>query len=822
MTTALRQLIRQTRQRPAFAVVTVLVLGLGIGAATLVFSVVDAVVLRPLPYKDAGRLVTLWDTNGEKGLTHDPISPVNFMDYRALPVFEDAAAWWRPGINLEDPGQDPLRVNTIEVSGNLLRLLGVSPQIGPGFPDDPTLHSPDHTALISDRLWRSRYDADPSIIGRSLSFNGVPYRVVGVMAAGFHYPDDVDVWQRLQWDLTQHSRAAHFMEAVARLAPGTTFDEAQAATQVLGTRLATDFRGTNQGWNARLIPLIDEQLGYYRPALMVLLGAVGLLLVIGVLNVASLLLTKALGREREVAVRIALGASTRQIVAQLMWESLVLSLAGALVGIAAAAAAMPLLTALLPVEIPRVAEAGLNGRALAVSLGVAVATTLVFGLVPSLLLARRGEVGGGLKSGERGSSRGARRVYGVLVGAEVALACALLVGAALLVRTVGQMTTTPTGVDATDVLTTSVQLTRRAIGTPQDAAPAVAWRQTADVHAQLLDAIRQQPGVASAGASNFLPLSVGWREPFRLDGQPAPARIEDLPQAQLHSVSDGYFETMGAELREGRGFTAFDTADAPGVAIVNESFARRYLPGGALGRTVRDFATGIGPLGVNLKADRSRRHDGFPSEIVGVVADVKNSPLGQDTEPAIYLPTRQFPFSEVFLVVRATDLATAQSAVRAALRTSVPTVPMGPARSWGDRIAATTAEARLLMAVLTGFATLAGLLAALGIYGLFSWVVALRTRELAIRLTLGATPASVGASVLRQSGGLVAGGLAAGLVLVKLSDAALTRVLYGVRSSDPQATMVAAGLLLAAALGACLPAARRAMRIDPAVGLRME
>ena len=290
MASALLLALRQFRQRPTFALVTVLVLGLATGAAATVFSVVDAVVLRPLPYTQPERLVTLWDTNAEKGLAHDPISPVNFMDYRALPVFAGAAAWWRPGVNLVDPGQDPVRVNTIEVSGNLFELLGVSPQTGAGFPAGGPLHSNELVAVISDRLWRTRYNASPDVLGKPLPFNDTPYVIVGVMPAGFHYPDDVDVWQRLRWDLTQHSRAAHFMEAVARLAPGVSMAEAQAAIEALGTRLQQEFAGTNRGWNARLVPLIDEQLGYYRPALMVLLGAVGLLLVIGVLNVASLLL----------------------------------------------------------------------------------------------------------------------------------------------------------------------------------------------------------------------------------------------------------------------------------------------------------------------------------------------------------------------------------------------------------------------------------------------------------------------------------------------------------------------------------------------------
>ena len=250
---AIRLAVRQFRQHPTFALVTVLVLGLGTGAATTVFTVVDAVVLRPLPYAAPDRLVTLWDTNIEKGLAHDPISPVNFMDYRALPVFTDAAAWWRPGVNLIDPGLDPVRVNTIEVSGNLFEVLGVGPQVGAGFPaKGPFFAQNELIAVISDRLWRTRYSADPSIIGRPLSLNDTPYIVVGVMPPKFHYPDDVDVWQRLRWDLTQHSRAAHFMEAVARLSDGTTFEQAQSAVDALGIRLQGEFAQTNKagprGW----------------------------------------------------------------------------------------------------------------------------------------------------------------------------------------------------------------------------------------------------------------------------------------------------------------------------------------------------------------------------------------------------------------------------------------------------------------------------------------------------------------------------------------------------------------------------------------------
>jgi predicted permease len=822
---AIRLALRQFRQQPTFALVTVLVLGLGTGAATVVFTIVDSVVLRPLPYRAPDRLVTIWDTNTAQALSHDPISPVNFMDQRALPVFHDAAAWWRPGVNLVDPGMDPVRVNTIEVSGNLFEVLGVGPQVGAGFPQGgPLFVNNELVAVISDRLWRTRYSADPSIVGRQLSFNATPYTIVGVMPPKFHYPDDVDVWWRLRWDLTRHSRQAHFMEAVARLSDGTTIEQAQSAIDALWTRIETEFANTRNsagtGWGSRLVPLLDDELGYYRPALMVLFGAVGLLLLIGVLNVASLLLTRALSRDREIAVRIAMGASPRQLITQLMAESFVLSAAGALVGLLAAAAALPVIVGLTPVQIPRLEEAALDPRAFGLCLAVVAATTAFFGLVPALLVLR-GHVTTDLKSGERGSSRGARRVYSVLVTSEVALACALLVSSALLVSTVRRMTETPTGVDADEVLTTTIQLSPA--NTKGAAAYRAEWSRIGDVHARILEQIRQQPGVLSAGASNFLPLEIGWRSPFVVDGQPVPADRNDLPQAQLHSASEGYFEAMGARLSAGRAFSAFDGPDGAGVVIVNDSFARRYLSDGpAVGRVIRLWATNIGPLGSNLMAPAEETHDGMRFEVVGVVEDVRNVPLGQTVEPAIYFSTRQFPFSEVFVAVRAATTGAALSAVRNGLRAAAPEVPMSIARTWGDRFGGRTAEPRLLMSILIFFGALAALLAALGVYGLFSWSVTQRTRELAIRLTLGARPTGVAASVVRESVVLVVLGLVAGITVVQLAEAILRRVLFEVQPGDVGAIASASALLLAAALAASLPPALRAMRVDPVEGLRAE
>ncbi len=813
---AFRMALRQFRLQPAFAFITVLVLGLGTGAAAVVYTVVDSVVLRALPYQQPDRLVKLWDTNLQRGLDHDPVSPVTFMDYRALPAFKEAAAWWRPDVNLTDPGLDPVRVRTIETSANLFHLLGVSPQLGPGFPREDTLHNPSELqAVISDRLWRTRYDADKSLIGRPLSLNGTPYTIVGVMAPGFRFPDDVDVWQRLRWNLSQHSRSAHFMEGVARLADGVTLERAQAEARALAVRLGTEFEASNEGWAFAVVPLLDDQLGYYKPALLVLFGATGLLLVIGCLNVASLLLTRALSREREMAVRSALGAAPRQIVAQLLTESLILAVAGALAGLVVALVALPLIVAFTPVVVPRLAEAAVSGRVLLLALGLVVGMTTLFGLVPALVLLRR-QIGKDLRTGDRGSSRGAQRLYQGLVVAEVALACALLVSSVLLVRTVHHMVQLPLGVEGASVVVTSIQL-------PSGRSRA-AWSGVAVLHSQILERLREQPGVVSAGSSNRLPIEHGWRGPLvRPEGRTA--NPDDAPQAQHISVSEGYFETMGARLVDGRLFSEQDAADGEAVVILNETAARRYFGSeSAIGRELRSWSQQIGPLGRNLTwRDGADGHRVQPAlRVVGVVADIQNVALGLPVEPAAYFPTRQFPFSAVTLAIGARDTGTAVAALRRVLQQLSPQTPIGVVETWSERLAARTAEPRLLMSTLSAFGLLAAFLSALGVYGLFSWSVALRRRELAIRLTLGARPLSVASSVMRQSGALAVVGLLAGLAMIQGVRRALASVLFGVEASDPVSTAVAGGLLLAAALVASIPPARRAMRVDPVDGLRSE
>ncbi len=803
----LRYALRSLLRAPSFTVAAVVALGLGIGSATAVFSMLEAVILRPLPYREPERLVTLWETNLGKGLDHEQMSPVNFVDYRGLTrTFSDAAGWWRTEFVLDgDGGRDPIRVNGIEATTNFLDVLGVKPFVGPGFTGDSILRATSPQLLISHRLWLTRFGGNRSAIGSPLRMNGTTFTVVGVMPPGFTYPGKIDLWQGLTWPLTRHNRGAHFWEGVARLAPGVTPERADRDLAVLSVRLGESFTATNRGWTARVIPLDREIAGAFRPALFALLGASGLLLLIACINVANLLLARNATRQREVALRSALGANRSRVARLFLTESALLAIAGTLLGFAIAYVGVRGLLAWSPVEIPRAEDIGVNRWVLLFSTLITAATALGFGLAPTAASAKTNLVDA-LRDGARGTASGSRRTRGALVVAEVALAVTLLAGAGLMVRSVSSLLDEDIGADPLGVATGQVQL-------PYSYQE---WSRVDLFYDRLLDALRSRPEIASAGRSYYLPLDPAYRLPFTVVGA-APSAPGTAPTAQMHSVDDGYFGVLRATIVRGRSFTRADKADAVPVVIVNEAFAAQQFPAGdAIGKRIVSTVRYIGPLGARIV-------QGDEHEIVGIVRDIRNTSLREATEPALYFSARQFPYRTVHVVMRGRG---AQSQLASVLREEVrrldPGLAIGAVKPLERILASTIDPPRLIRMLLAVFAALALTLAAVGIYGILTFTVAERRREMSVRIALGADPRGVLLMVMREGLVLALIGFAIGIVGSGIAGRSISAFLYQVTAWDPVTIGGVLAVLLVVAGVACLAPGWRASREDPARALRAD
>ncbi|MEE8587618.1 MAG: ABC transporter permease [Acidobacteriota bacterium] len=806
----LRFAARQLKNNPAFTAVAVLALALGIGSNTLIFSVVDAVLLRPLDFPQPQRLVTLWEVNTERGLDRQQLSPVNYSDYRQMQqVFEDLAGWWYPDINLSDESGEPIRVKTIAVTDNFFSVLRVQPILGRSFEAGEDRRGQPLIAVIGHALWRSRYGGDENILDRTVRLDSREYSVIGVAPPGFDFPNQTQVWQPLGWDPTQHSRGAHFFEVVGRLQPGLEIDQAQAELSALTERWQTEFPNTNKGWTTRAVLLHDELVGQVRPALLLLLGAVGLVLLIACANVANLLLARTSARQREVAVRTAMGAGRWRIARQFLTESTVLSGLGGLLGLGLAFAGLRLAVAFNPIQVPRLETAALDWRVLAFTFLAALLTGLLFGTAPAVQMTRRDLVQS-INEGGRGSSDGrhGERLRNLLVVAEVALALMLLVAAGLLGRSFLQLMQEDPGFQTRQLVTANINLPRSGY---QD------WAQVGSFFTRLLDETGAQPQVRSVGATGFLPFEAGWRIPFSVEGR-TDGRSEDRPQAQYVTVTPGYFRSMGIPLLQGRLFEGQDDETRPGVVVINQAMARRHWPQGddPIHDVFISATTGIGPLGRCLIQDRR-------FEIVGVVGNVKNNSLQTDAEPAVYFVHKQFPYRSMNLVLEGEGSPAAlASLIRQQVRRLDADLPISDIRTLEQIVSQTVAQPRFLTLLLTGFSALAMLMSALGIYGVLSYSVSRRSHEIGIRMALGARRGDVVSMVVRQGMWLAVGGVALGAVGALLLSSGLSSMLFGVQPTDPLTYLGVSLLVLAVGLLACYLPARRASSVDPLVALRRE
>jgi predicted permease len=806
LTNDLRFAFRTLRRAPSFTIAAILALGLGTGSAAGVYSLLRGVVLRPLPYKNPEQLVMLWETNHAKALDHEPISPVNFGDYRALTnVFSDAAAWWRPQINLTDDAGQPVRVNAIETTENLFTVLGVRPEIGRDFVVHPKLYGREHEAIISHRLWESRFARDPNVVGKVVHLNGFNYTVVGVMPSGFSYPGDTELWQQLQWDLSQHTRFAHFMESVARVKPGVSVDRIQRELAAVTTRLGTENKASNGDWGARVVTLDREVVGLFRPALFALLGASGLLLLIACINVANLLLARAVARRREVALRAAIGASRPRLIRLFLTESLVLAVISAALGLIIAVASVKGLLAWTPIRIPRAEGVGVDFSVLVFSTVVAAVTAIAFGLVPAVFMSRA-ELQDALKDGAKGAGTRGRRLRSSLVVAEIALAVILLSGAGLLIRSVDKLLNVDAGLDPTSSVTIDLQLPDAAY---RD------WQRVDQFYTSLAHALRPNPEIVGVGAANFLPLETGWRIGYQVTDHMVAA--DAAPQAQFHIADEGYFSTLRVPLIGGRAFTAQDNAQSVPVVVINETMARQMWPNqNAVGKHITTSIGGIGPLSRKLVK-------GDVYEVIGVAKDIKNSSLRSAAEPAVYFAEHQFPSIKMHLVVRGRgDPARLASLVRQEVQHIDPAVALGDIKPMDRVLAESVDPPRFVMLLMIVFAGLALTLAAVGIYGILTFAVSHRRREIGIRLALGAQPSAMLRMIVREGVGLALLGCGIGAIGAFVAGRSLSGFLYGTEPWDPVTLGGVMAVVIVVATVACLVPGRRAAAEDPASALRIE
>jgi putative ABC transport system permease protein len=797
----LRYGARMLLKKPGFTLIAVSTLALAIGASTAIFSIVNAVLLRPLPFKDTDRLVAMWESNPQN--KQNEVSAANFIDWRNRnQVFEQVAALSYANVSLTG-GDEPERLQGVTVTPSFFHALGAQARWGRTFLPEEEGPGAAPVVVLSHSVWQRRFAADPTLIGKTVTLNGIGRTVVGIMPPDFQLEFPInrqaDLWlPRVFTPQLAANRQAHFLYVFARLKPGVAIAQGQAEMGSIARRLAEQYPNTNTGASVTLVPLQEQIVGKVRRSLLVLLGAVGFVLLIACANIANLLLGRAAARQRETAIRAALGATRRRVVRQLLTESALLAVLGGALGLLLAVWGIDLLATVGHATLPRLNEIGIDGQVLGFTLLVSLLTGVVFGLAPALQ-ATAANLNESLKEGGRSSAAGFRqRLRSLLVVAEVALALVLLVGAGLLMRSFWRLLQVNPGFQPDHVLAMDVAL---------PSAKYAQGNQQAAFFQQALQRIESLPGIISAGAVVNLPLSGNNSTTgVTADDRPTPAP-PDVPQIDYRLISANYFRTLNIPLRAGRQFTERDAQGSPVVVIINETMARRFWPD-------------EDSVGKRLTI---RGNPPVSCEVVGVVGDVKHYRLDAETKAEIYVSYLQIPNPFMHIVVRtAADPLSVAAAARREIAVVDKDQPVHNVRTMERLYAESISQPRFNMLLLGVFAAVALVLAAIGIYGVISYAVTQRTREIGVRMAMGAQSRDVLKLVVGEGMILVLAGVAIGLAGAFVVTRVMSNLLFGVSAADP-ITFAAIPLLIACvALLACWIPARRATKVDPMIALRCE
>jgi putative ABC transport system permease protein len=801
----LRQAVRVLVKNPGFALVAMLTLALGIGANTAIFSVVDAVLLRPLPYPDPGRLVVVWEANPEKQAPRMYAAPPNLRDWRERSrSFDRLGAFTARSYTASGDGEAE-QIHGVRVTEDTLAALGVAPMLGRGFSAEDDRPGAAPVAIVSHGLWQRRFGGDPSIVGRTVALDGRSYTLVGVMPQRFRFPQppvlegttprrQLDIWTPLGPEAV-NQRGAHYVTVVGRLRGGVSIDAAQQELSGIASQLAREYPASNEGWDVIVVPLAEQVHGDARPALLVIWSAVSLVLLLACANVASLLLARAVGRRREMAIRMALGAGRLRVARQLLTESLLLSLTGGIAGVLVAGWLLRGLATALSATLPGLNEAGIDLRALAFTLLASLVAAVVFGSVPALELGRS-RTQDWLRDRSGGPS--SIRPQAFLVVGEVALAAVLLVAAALLIESFTRLRAVDPGFDSQEALTMRMAL------------PAARYPQREHRVAfidRLTETLMAVPSIRAVGFVDAIALADDRQGTgVESDGRDVPAMENAVVNAAF--VTPGYFDALGIRLYAGRAFGTGDRAGTTPVLVVNRAFADRFFPGqSAVGQRVR--------LGFQTQVSR---------EIIGIVADERHAALDREPPPGVYVPYLQYGWSsQLTMIVRtASAPSAALETARGSMRALDPQIALYDARTMGQIVDEAVSRPRLSATLVALFGLIALALAFVGVYGLMSQLVGQRTPEFGVRVALGATPRDILRMVLAQSGGLALVGIAVGLPAALAFARLLRGLLFGIAPTAPAVYLAVGATIAAAALAASYVPARRATRVDPLIALRAE